>query len=587
MVRQMIAALVATAVVGSAQAQTVEQPDRFSLENITAFTTQELILPPTAGEPFRVAVALGGELVTLELSPHSVRSPNFRVVVQDDAGEHALVDVPAPATYSGQILQNPQSVVAASLVGGQLDALIDSGLEWKWVIQPLSRFDPRANPAEHIVYRARDINEVGGVCAVPDGPLLENIDPSGGEPFPEEIRILELAIDTDYEFYVLRNRSNSRVISDIEYIINRVNIIYERDVEVEIVISHIEIRSSSNDPYTTSDPAGLLIQFSNHWASSMRSIPRDLAQMFTGRNLNGGVIGIAWLSSVCSRSTGYSLIQNVGLSSTLRVAVSAHELGHNFSALHCSGGGCRIMCAGLGGCSGIITSFGSASITRIVAFKDRSGCLGFPPPPAIDLPFLDTFPSNVWTESNWANRSGVVLSPVSPNAPSQPFVALMIQVGTLETNDIRVPVSLYPTPVFASYWVQHQFVEAGEALLVEYLDRNGTWNTVETIVSNGSDPAGFTPHEFTLDAGAYSDAFRLRLSASGNDPLDLWMIDNVSVSIRCLADFNQDGRLDLIDFIEFQNLFVTNSPLADLTGDGIRNLLDFIAFGNMFAQGCY
>ena len=60
MVRQMIAALVATALVGSAQAQTVEQPARFSLENITAFTTQELILPLTAGEPFRVAVTLGG-----------------------------------------------------------------------------------------------------------------------------------------------------------------------------------------------------------------------------------------------------------------------------------------------------------------------------------------------------------------------------------------------------------------------------------------------------------------------------------------------------------------------------------------------
>ena len=144
MVRQMIAALVATAMVGSAQAQTAEQPARFSLENITAFTTQELILPPTAGEPFRVAVTLGGELVTLELSPHSVRSPNYRVVVQDDAGEHALVDVPAPATYRGRVQQNPQRVVAASLVNGQLDAVIDSGLAWQWVIQPLSRFDPLA-----------------------------------------------------------------------------------------------------------------------------------------------------------------------------------------------------------------------------------------------------------------------------------------------------------------------------------------------------------------------------------------------------------------------------------------------------------
>ena len=587
MVRQMIAALVATALVGSAQAQTVEQPARFSLENITAFTTQELILPLTAGEPFRVAVTLGGELVTLELSPHSVRSPNFRVVVQDDAGEHALVDVPAPATYRGQVQQNPQRVVAASLVDGQLDAVIDSGLAWQWVIQPLSRFDPRANLAEHIVYRASDINEVGGVCGVPDGPLLVGLDPPGGDPFPDDIRILELAIDTDFEFYLLRGSSNSRVIGDIENIINRVDIIYARDVEVEIVISHIEIRSSSNDPYTTSDPLGLLNQFSNHWASSMRSIPRNLAQLFTGRNLNGPVLGIAWLSSVCSRTTGYSLFQSVGLGTTQRTGVSAHEMGHSFSALHCSGSGCRIMCGGLGGCSGIITSFGAGSIRQIVFFKNRSGCLGFPPPPTIALPFLDTFPTTGWTVGNWADTSGVTLSASGANPPSPPYVAAMNQIATLETNDILVPGILYPTPIFASYWVQHRLVEAGEALTVSYRDRSGVWNTVETIVSDGTNPLGFTPHEFTLDIQAYSNSFRLRLTAAGNDPSDLWMIDNVSVSTRCLADINQDGTLDIFDFLGFQNLFVSNSPLADLTGDGVHDIFDFLAYQNRFVQGCY
>ena len=89
--------------IGFAQAQTttIEQPETFGLDQITAFKTQELLLPANAGEPFRAMVDLGGQMVLLDLAPHSVRSANFTIMINDEAGRHEMVNVPAPATYRG------------------------------------------------------------------------------------------------------------------------------------------------------------------------------------------------------------------------------------------------------------------------------------------------------------------------------------------------------------------------------------------------------------------------------------------------------------------------------------------------------
>ncbi|RUA19680.1 MAG: hypothetical protein DSY79_13035, partial [Chloroflexi bacterium] len=45
----------------------------------------------------------------------------------------------------------------------------------------------------------------------------------------------------------------------------------------------------------------------------------------------------------------------------------------------CSGNTCHIMCAGLGGCGGNLTKFGSASIGAITGFASGLGCLDLDP----------------------------------------------------------------------------------------------------------------------------------------------------------------------------------------------------------------
>ncbi|HZJ72436.1 MAG TPA: hypothetical protein VFF36_15995, partial [Planctomycetota bacterium] len=76
------------------------------------------------GAAFSVQVALDGNPMRLLLSPHSMRSPDFQLLVQVESG--AIVSQePAPiTTYRGEVEGVPGSVVAASLIDGQLTALI-------------------------------------------------------------------------------------------------------------------------------------------------------------------------------------------------------------------------------------------------------------------------------------------------------------------------------------------------------------------------------------------------------------------------------------------------------------------------------
>jgi choice-of-anchor B domain-containing protein len=55
---------------------------------------------------------------------------------------------------------------------------------------------------------------------------------------------------------------------------------------------------------------------------------------------------------------------------------------------------------------------------------------------------------------------------------------------------------------------------------------------------------------------------------------------------NCSADFNNDGNLDILDFIAFQNAFVAGEDSADFDGNGEKNILDFVAFQNAFKEGC-
>ncbi|MGD1917013.1 MAG: M12 family metallo-peptidase, partial [Phycisphaerales bacterium] len=543
------------------------------------------------GAELTTEVMLGEQVVTLTMQPHSLRAADFQVLVQREGGELERWVPPAPTTYRGVIEGMDGSTVVGSYFDGSLKAFVDFGGDEgnTWFVQPLTERLEGADESLHVVHReADDISALGGFCGTADDPLAGlGLDENPQAPGTDMTLLLELAIDTDFEFFQLRGSSEASVIAAVEAQVNAVSNIYERDVDTEIEITTIIVRSTSADPYTTSDGGGLLQQMTNHWNAQQTGVRRDTASLISGRNFAGGTLGVAWLPGTCTSNRGYNVNQYVSLGASARIAVHAHELGHNNNAPHCSGGDCRIMCAGIGGCAGDISRFGASSISRIRSYLDAAPCIGesFPEPDPQPLPFEDTFDAsteydpNLWTQTNGVRITSSTINPISP-----PNATIFQPDGVMTTTRFDVPA----TPsTFVGIWSQHRFVEAGKSLRVEYFESfSGDYELLGTIESTGTTQTQYIFNEFKLPLFAVGDEFRLRISADGLDSGDAFYIDCVTIIEFCRADLIQDGAVNLFDFLAFQTAFDMGSPEADFNNDTLLNVFDFLEFQNQFGAGC-
>ena len=347
---------------------------------LTHFTIQTL-RPSIAGSRVTLPLDLEGRRVTLRLEPASLRSPDFKVLAQQPDGELREVAPPASATYRGLIVELPGATVAGSIQRGRLNLAIALGDGRMFAIQPLAELDSTAGAAMHVVY-LDDVAAAPGTCATRETAQLV-----AHRPGYEERSILagplvaDLALDCDYELYLLDGSSIDATVLDVENILSGVNLVYNRDCGIQHRLVRIIVRSSEPDPYSTTDPDSLLNQFRDHWNASQTGLSRDVAHFMTGKNIDGGTIGIASVGVVCNKSRAYGLSQTRFTTNlSRRIALTAHELGHQWNADHCDGASpCNIMCSSLDGCDGIgLPNFEPLGATAIKNFAASRTCLDSP-----------------------------------------------------------------------------------------------------------------------------------------------------------------------------------------------------------------
>jgi len=345
--------------------------------------------------------------VTLRLAPISLRDAGFRVIA-DDANGNPIDVVPLePKTYRGVVAEWPDSVVAASIFDDGI-----KGVVWNegqmWGIQPLGDFG--AGPGWHATYDAADVISRGEVCGVVDVPMLGGdlqplnvaisdaqralVEMSGNantnseqssqvpQAFPGfgqrggNWRVAQIGFDADNLFYLANGSSIDATTADIELILNGMAAIYERDAEITYTLAVVRVRSAPGfDPYSaTTDSSALLDEFRSHWNSNEGGVTRDVAHLMTGRNLNGDTVGLAFTGVICGNAA-YGLSQSRYTTNTVRrIALTAHEVGHNWSSPHCDGQAeCGVMCATIGNCTG--TSLGVWEVERITGHRDTRNCL--------------------------------------------------------------------------------------------------------------------------------------------------------------------------------------------------------------------
>jgi hypothetical protein len=337
------AALAIFAVTGQAQ----NQPTRSQrAQDVLELLDAELVhvdLPVTVADRQLVALQASGFSDVLVLRPQAVRSPSYQLLVQRADGTLSISRGGAPHMFRGVLANKPGSVVSASLSDeGVFARIVLPDGQGLW-LEPLRGRLSDAREGEYVLYEDEDVIESGLPCAVP--VLAESAGEStagesgGSEPTTSAgsvLKVAELACDADYEYYSTYG-SVSAVEARIHSVVDAINLQYELQVGITHEVSTIIVRTSPSQPYNSTDPLTLLVEFRDEWNANHTGISRDVAHLFTGKQLDGNVIGIAYLGVICNAYYGYGLSQSDFSSSFASVSdLTAHELGHNWNANHCS-----------------------------------------------------------------------------------------------------------------------------------------------------------------------------------------------------------------------------------------------------------
>lgn len=240
-----------------------------------------------------------GGRTTLRLAPHSPRSSAYQLRVQGGDGNLAPIISGPVTTFLGN--DDDNNKVAASIVNGRMEAEIfdPNGV---WCIDSLGTAGAHAiftnddiinNPEKTcsvIPLPARDLVELGVDShdditsrqltndhhRPPRHPYLRGSNRLLTGPLPV---VAELAIDSDYEYYVNHGSDVYAVQARIESVINAMNVQYETEVGITHAITTIIVRTVDDPNLYASTSAGFLLnQFRLEWDANQAGTPRDVAQ---------------------------------------------------------------------------------------------------------------------------------------------------------------------------------------------------------------------------------------------------------------------------------------------------------------------
>ena len=280
-----------------------------------------------------------------------LRSPRYRAESTGQDGVRRQIHPGPVTTYRGTAQVGQQTVRGRfTIADNRFEGVVFTPEDWHF-IEPLRSFVPAAANDQFVVYRQSDIKPgQGWRCGVAHRLQYgrDRLDRDAASNDTATTYIVEIATEADYE-YVQHWGSAASAHREIRGILNQVEGVYEPEVKLRLEIVFQHAWSSSNDPYTMIDARELLDQFREHWNGYFLDAEGyDLAHLWTGKerltseNDNGDEItlgGFAQIATVCGTRDGDYGYAAYGLSkhydySNDRLIITAHEIGHNFSAGH-------------------------------------------------------------------------------------------------------------------------------------------------------------------------------------------------------------------------------------------------------------
>jgi hypothetical protein len=182
-------------------------------------------------------------------------------------------------------------------------------------------------------------------CGVSDGDAPPVVPPAAMDPVvlaSKPLLQLELAVETDDTFFAMVGGTVEKAQTYLAALYTVVSALYEDEIHVTIHVSNVRIWTGDPaDPYQAKgDPFKLRDAMAPYWKNNYKSVKRDVFQGLTASTWGGG--GFGYFDGLCGKNGDFGFsTASVKATDNLTsfgfvydVYIVAHELGHNFNAVH-------------------------------------------------------------------------------------------------------------------------------------------------------------------------------------------------------------------------------------------------------------
>ncbi|MEJ7617987.1 MAG: M12 family metallo-peptidase [Pyrinomonadaceae bacterium] len=286
------------------------------------------------------------ESFDLDMEENNLLSADYRAEEVAEGGRVRAVPRPEVHTYKGKVNNRSDTQARLTIAPQTFEGVIIAAGE-TYFIEPRQKHAESGEAREFLFYKESDVIERDAAgCGVTLGEKInhaaEGVAARHLKDIPERSlaesdgqlnREIELATEADFEYVTATGTSgaaNARIIS----IMNMVEGIFQDQLGLSFTITYQHSWATDNDPYHSTVPSTVLTEFQNYWNNNYASINRDLAHMWTGKDLDDDTAGIAFVGVTCrSLDVSYGVSQRI-FSTDAAPGITAHEIGHNLGATH-------------------------------------------------------------------------------------------------------------------------------------------------------------------------------------------------------------------------------------------------------------
>ena len=263
-------------------------------------------------------------------------------------------DGPSLSLYKGALENVPHSWVRMSAKGQSVRGMIWDGSELYIVESAALVRDSLAAPGVpaadgSIIFKLSDTQiEPGTAVCATDGKAPNANGANAYKSLLGELKssaVISQAIGANLRLQISalgdsklleQYGSDQQARDEILLRLNNVDGIYSSQLGVEIQVPTLDVSSDVNSDgvSATTNPDSLLEELAALREQTPQLYSRGLTHLFTGRDLDSNTVGIAYRDTLCHKKYGAGLTEVNGRGSWLESLIAAHEIGHNFGAVH-------------------------------------------------------------------------------------------------------------------------------------------------------------------------------------------------------------------------------------------------------------